>query len=461
VTTTVHIGAGAGFAGDRADGCVAVARTLAARRGPRYLIFETLAERTLALAQIARAQDPRRGYNERIAAMLEPILPTCVAAGIRIVGNFGAANPVAAGRMVATMAREKGLDGMVVAVVEGDDLLALATPEQIRSWPVVEGLELGDAPLLAANAYLGAGPIKAALELGAHVVVTGRVVDSALALGPLMHEFGLRHDDWDRLAAGTLAGHLLECGPQITGGYFADPGRKDVAGLASVGFPIAEVDPTGSIVITKADGTGGLVDARTVTEQLLYEIHDPSAYLVPDVTLDLTAVRVREEGPDRVVVTGARGHPAPRQLKATISSYGDWLAEAEISYAGPNALRRAELAVEILHERVRAGHRPTAVRIDIVGAASVLRPTGGGARPDRDHPGRAGREVDGDFRVRLAASAPERAAADRIVDEVLALYTAGPAGGCGVRQQVTQRVHTASVLVDRGVVRERVYRVSA
>jgi hypothetical protein len=451
--TTVHIGCGAGFAGDRADGGVAVAESLSGRTGPRYLVYETLAERTLALAQLARRADGRRGHTERLAEFLRPVLRRCVESGIRIVGNFGAANPPAAGRLVAELARDLGLPALRVAVVEGDDLLGYLPESEVRSWPVVEGLSLGAGPLIAANVYLGAGRIRAALDLGADVVVTGRIVDSALALGPLIHEFGWAADDWDRLAAGTLAGHLIECGPQVTGGYYADPGFKDVPGLAAVGFPIAEVTRDGTIVVTKPDGTGGRVDAATVTEQLLYEIHDPASYLGPDVTLDITGVTVAAAGPDRVVVRGARGRPPPATLKATVSGHGDWLAEAEISYAGPGARRRVELAAAVLRERL-AG-RPEPVRLDVIGVHSVLDSDAGVLRAAAtDGP-------DGDFRLRLAASAADPDAARDLVAEVTALYTAGPAGGGGVRHAVTHRVRTSSVLVDRAVVRERVQLVGS
>ena len=230
----------------------------------------------------------------------------------------------------------------------------------------------GRGEIISANLYLGAQPIAQALDQGADIVVTGRVADSALALGPLLHAFRWSADDWDRLAAGTLAGHLLECGAQVTGGYFADPGYKDVPGLAEVGYPIAEVDEAGEIVITKPAGTGGVVNRLTVIEQLLYEIHDPSAYLAPDVVLDLTNVEVAEIGKDRVRVSGAQGRPAPETLKATVCVDGGFLGEAEISYAGPNAAARAQLAAEVVRTRVRKRVPHLNVRIDAIGVQQRL-----------------------------------------------------------------------------------------
>src|SRR5215217_6927196 len=268
---TVFIGAGAGFAGDRTDAAGPVAEALARSDGPRFLIFETLAERTLELAQAL------------------------------------------------------GFPGILVAVVEGDDLTGALSPQEFAARETGGSL-LADGPaIVAANVYLGAAPIAEGLSRGADVVVTGRVADPSLALGPLIHAFGWAADDWDRLAAGTLVGHLLECGAQVTGGYFADPGVKDVPGMDAIGYPIAEVAADGSFVITKPDGTGGLVDRRTVTEQVLYEIHDPAAYLTPDVVLDLTEVELREIGPDRVRLHGARGKPAPETLKATVCFDGGLL----------------------------------------------------------------------------------------------------------------------------------------
>lgn len=261
--TTVYIGCGAGFAGDRWDAAVPVVATLARRDGPRYLMFETLAERTLALAQQARIENPEAGYSQYLERYVRPVMRDAKAAGIRIVSNFGAANPLGGARKLLAMAREEGIEGLKVAVVDGDDLTAVMTEAEIRNHVPVEGLDMPEGKMVAANVYLGAQPIADALALGADIVVVGRCSDPALALGPLLHEFGWSLDDLDRIAAGTLAGHLLECGAQVTGGYFADPGFKDVPDFGRVGFPIAEITADGAITITKADDTGGLVSHRT------------------------------------------------------------------------------------------------------------------------------------------------------------------------------------------------------
>jgi hypothetical protein len=443
----VFIGCGAGFADERSDAVGPVVTTLTRCEGPRYLMFETLAERTLALAQLERRRDPEAGYTPRLADFLHPILKSCRDAKITILGNFGAANPMAAAHRVLAIGRDIGIPDLRVAIVQGDDLLATVPDSVIRSWQVIEGLPLRDEPIVAANAYLGAEPIAEALRHDVDVVIVGRCTDSALALAPLIREFEWAADAWDALAAGTLAGHLLECSAQITGGYFADPGYKDVPDLAGVGLPIGEIDRDGTIVITKADDTGGLVSSRTVKEQLLYEIHDPANYVVPDVVLDMSAVTVTDIAPDRVRVVGAKGKPRPPTLKATISVEGGWLAEGEISYGGPNALARAELAGAVLAERLRILGIQCPTRIDLIGTVSTFDADASALRRD-------GRFApDGDYRVRLAGNAPDRRSAERIAGEVIGLYSTGPAGGGGVRKSISSRIQTRSVLLDRATVK--------
>ena len=443
-TNLLRIGCGAGFAGDRWDAAVPVVEALAAAGGPAVLMFETLAERTLALAQLRRRQQPDAGWEPTLDRFVRPVLARCVAAGIPIVGNFGAANPVGAAAVVQGLARELGLGPLRVAVVEGDDLLATLTPDQ---WAEVLPAGLRGRELVSANAYLGAQEIAAALRAGAQVVVTGRVADPALALGPLIAHFGWAEDDWDRLAAGTMVGHLLECGAQVTGGYFADPGVKDVPDLARVGFPIAEVAADGRCVITKPAGTGGCVTRRTVIEQLLYEIHDPAAYLTPDVVADLTLAEVHEEAADRVALSGVRGHARPPTLKATLCHEGGWLAEGEISYDGAGAAARARLGGDVVAERVRLLGLPVqALRRDLIGVASVF----------ADDAGRwvapAAQEAE-DVRLRVAGATPDRASAEALAREVMALYTCGPAGGGGVRTSVTPRLASDSCYVPRAWLR--------
>jgi hypothetical protein len=418
---TLAIGCAAGFGGDRAGVAVPVVETLIRRGGPSALIFEVLAERTLALAQLDKRRDPQRGYAPMMEAMLAPVLERCVRHGIPIVSNFGAANPRAAALRVREM-----LPGCRVAIVEGDDLSG-ARDVIARYMPVED--------LVSANVYLGGSAIAGALRAGAQVVITGRVADPALVVGPAMAHFGIAENDWDALACATIAGHLLECGAQVTGGYFADPGYKDVADLHDVGFPIAELPANGAFVIGKAENTGGCVNAGTVKEQLLYEVHDPAAYLTPDVTADISEVDVFEVGPDRVEVRGVRGHARPDTLKMLAWFPGGWLGEGEISYAGPNAAARARLAAEIVRRRLGDSLR---MRFDLIGLHSVF---GDGANLTfADHD---------DVRLRVAASHEDRSAIERLTQEVLALYTCGPAGGGGIRTNITQRLRSVACLIPR------------
>ncbi|MEJ8852128.1 acyclic terpene utilization AtuA family protein [Variovorax rhizosphaerae] len=437
------IGCAAGFSGDRTDAAGPVVDTLVARlaAGPNgqraFLIFETLAERTLALAQLRRRADPESaGYEPLLDAMLRPVLARCLANGIRIVSNFGAANPRAAARHIARIARELGAPQPRIAVVEGDDLSA---PEQRALLREQLGERIDGLRIVSANAYIGAEPIAAALDAGAQIVVCGRVADPSLAVGPAMSHFGWRADDWEKLGRATMAGHLLECGAQVCGGYFADPGFKDVPGLDNVGFPIAEIASDGHCTIGKSESTGGFVTEATVKEQLLYEVHDPEAYLTPDVIADIGEAEVHAIATDRVALTGVRGHARPTHYKVNVCHEGGWLAEGEISYAGPRAEARARLAADVLRSRLSG----LKLRVDLIGAVSILADDAGrtlAATPDS-----GARDV----RLRVAATHDDRAEAERLGREVMALYTCGPAGGGGVRSTLTPRLNTISCLLPR------------
>ncbi|MEX0731747.1 MAG: acyclic terpene utilization AtuA family protein [Aquisalimonadaceae bacterium] len=443
---TFLLGSGAGFSGDRTDAPIPVVAELIRRGGPSALLFETLGERTLAAAHRAMREEPTAGYEPLLRELLEPVLGDCLNHGIAILGNFGAANPQGACELVLDMAQALPWPGARIGLVQGDDVRDRLTELDLVPWEA-ETEPLPDAEsLISANVYLGAQPLVEALTQSAQVVVTGRVADPALFLAPLVHYFGWDWDDWDRLARGVMAGHLGECGAQITGGYFADPGRKEVPGLATLGYPIIEVESDGSLVITKPRDTGGLVTEQTVKEQLLYEVHDPSSYVTPDVVVDLSAVHVRQLGPDRVAVRGIGGKPAPGRLKTTICYESGWQAEAEISYAGPNALARARLSADVLRERLT--HRvPESLRrrLDIIGLASVFDGDDGGLPKDLEATDGAG-----DYRLRLAVHHTERRWVERATQELLALYCTGPAGGGGVRRSLQRRIRTASYLVARG-----------
>ena len=446
------IGCGAGFAGDRVDAALPVIEALATYNCPRYLIYEVLAERTLAIAQRLKREQATQGYSPWLDLYLQDALALCLDNDVRIVANFGSANPQAAAARIQTIASQQGCRVPKVAYVLGDDLLQTLSADEVLEHDFIEGTQTGRGELVAANAYLGSQPIADALATGADIVVIGRSTDSAMVLGPLLHEFGWSQDNPDLIATGITAGHLIECGSQITGGYFADPGFKDVEGLDNTGFPILEMSASGNITVTKPPNTGGVVNRQTVTEQLLYEIHDPAAYLTPDITLDLTNIEIEDLGADRVNVSGAVGHKPPPTLKATICFDSGWLGEAEISYAGPNALARAELAADVVKKRVAnsdlAGNNP--LRVDIQGKLAVLDDDSGSLREGlQDVGAQTTADQLSEYRVRAATRTLDRSAAEAVANEVLALYCCGPAGGSGVRQSVTPQISTASILVDR------------
>jgi len=439
----LRIGCAAGFSGDRTDAAEPVVNALIAAGGPAVLIFETLAERTLALAQLARRSDPDGGYEPLLDEMLRPVLARCVKHGIRIVSNFGAANPAGAARRIHALAAELGLRAPRIAVVEGDDL---SGPHHQALLADALGAQAERLQMVSANAYLGAEAIADALLAGADIVVCGRVADPSLTVGPALAHFGWARDDWTRLGRATMVGHLLECGTQVSGGYYADPGYKDVPGLARLGYPIAEIDADGHCVVGKPPGTGGRIDVHTVKEQLLYEVHDPSAYLTPDVVADIGAAELTQVGPDRVRLTGVRGHARPATLKVNVCHATGWFAEGEISYAGARAEARARLAGQVLAERLQGLGR---LRIDLIGVASVFAADDGAWLADT--PAGDARDV----RLRVAMNHAERRGAERLVREVTALYTCGPAGGGGVRTALRPRLGTVSCSIARALVPAR------
>jgi hypothetical protein len=439
---TIRIGSGAGYSGDRIE----PALELAEKGAIGYLVFECLAERTIALAQQARQADPAAGYDPLLAERMRMVLPACVARGVRVITNMGAANPASAARTTAAIARELGLPGLRIAAVTGDDVT-----ERVRAadLPLIETSgRVSDVAerMISANAYLGSAPIAEALAAGADVVITGRVGDPALFVAPLIHEFGWAMDDWVRLGRGNLVGHLLECAGQITGGYFADPGYKDVADLARLGFPLAEVTADGDAVITKVAGSGGRVSLATCKEQLLYELHDPAAYLQPDVIADFSGVRFTEHGADRVAVSGGTGRARTPTLKVSVGYRDSFVGEGQMSYAGPGALARGRLALRIVEERLKlTGVQTSELRFDGIGLDAAHR-----------GPGVAQAAEPGEVRIRVTGRCASLREAVRIGNEVETLYTNGPAGGGGAWKSAREVVGVVSTLIPRDWVQPRV-----
>jgi hypothetical protein len=435
---TIRIGAGAGFSGDRIE----PALELVEQGDLDFLVFECLAERTIALAQDARRRDSSTGYDPLLIERMRRVLPAAHQRGVRIVTNAGAANPLGAAQAVAGLARDLGLASIRIAAVLGDDVLDIitATPFALvdRS-----GSTTDLAGIVSANAYLGAAPIVDALAAGADVVITGRVGDPALFVGPLAHAFGWRLDDAELIGRATVIGHLLECAGQLTGGYFADGYRTQVEGLARLGFPLAEVDADAGAVLTKVRGSGGRLGIASCKEQLLYEILDPAAYHQAEVIADFTDVRFTEIGADRIRVSGGSGRARSGLLKVSIGYDDGFIGEGQISYAGSGAAARGQLAIDIVRERLKIiGAAVHEVRGELIGVDSVSRVTQRGGDP---------REV----RVRIAARAADARAAVTIGTEVEALYTNGPAGGGGVTRGVRPVVAVASALIPADLVKAR------
>lgn len=337
---TVRLGGGQGFYG---DGLAPVADLLEA--GVDYLVCEALAELTLAILLKDRQRDENLGYTRDLPLYLQAALPFVLDGRTRFITNAGGINPIAAGRAVKTAAAALGVRGIKVATVVGDDVR-----------PHAAALGLSEDALFA-NAYLGARPIVDALDAGAHVVITGRVADAALFLAPLVHELGWRWDDWDRLAAGIVVGHLLECSGQVAGGNYSGAWWENPA-PTRIGFPIAEVEDDGTAVITKPSVAGGMVTFDTVREQLLYEVHDPSRYLSPDVVADFTSLTLNDLGDDRVRVSGTRGAPAPDTYKGLVCTPAGWAGEVRLAYSWPDAEAKARAAVRFVRERAEANGVP-------------------------------------------------------------------------------------------------------
>lgn len=370
---------------------------------------------------------------------MEKVLPLAYKNKIKVITNMGSANPISAANKVKEIAAAAGLSGMKIAAVTGDDVLSkLGQYKERQIWETGHPLKELDGEVVSANAYMGCDPIIEALAAGADIIITGRVSDPALFLAPLIYEFGWEKDDWDKLGKGTLVGHLLECGGQVCGGYFADPGQKDVPDLERLGFPLAEVREDGTFFVTKVEGSGGCITRHTCIEQMIYEIHDPRRYLTPDVTADFSEVQFVQIGKDKVQVQGATGHPKTETLKVSVGYKDCFIGEGEISYGGTGALARAKLAADIVKKRfAMTDLNLDEVKIDYIGLNSTYW--------NHNYPYTAPKEV----RLRVSGRTKSFETAKRIGCEVEALYTNGPAGGGGARQSVREIMSIASILIDR------------
>jgi hypothetical protein len=432
---TIRIGCGAGFSGDRLE----PAEILTEKGNLDYLVLECLAERTIALAQKRKQLNPELGYDTFLERRMRKLLPTLSKNKICIITNMGAANPLAAAQKVKDISLELGLN-IKVAAVFGDDVLSMLDFEALAMETNLPVKQSGE--IISANAYLGMDGILKALENGSQIIITGRVADPSLFLAPMIHEFGWKHDDYDILGQGTVIGHLLECAGQITGGYFADKDKKSVPGLDILGHPIAEISNDGSAIISKVEGTGGLINLATVKEQLLYEVINPNQYITPDVEANFTTVKLEDLGQNQVLVKGGTGKSKPVNLKVSVGYKAFYLGEGEISYAGFGAEDRARLAGEIIEKRLSYSFKE--IRTDYIGISAVHRTSFGHNNSPYE------------VRLRVAAKADTIEKAAIIGEEVEALYTNGPAGGGGVRKIQTEVIGVVSVLMERNKVKDQI-----
>jgi Acyclic terpene utilisation family protein AtuA len=418
--SVIRIGNGAGFWGDNLD----APRRLAEQGRLDYLTLEYLAELTLSILAHQKSRNPEAGFVSDFPIVLKSLIPVLAAQPrLKIVTNAGGMAPQACAREVGAILAQSGLGAIRVAAVSGDDLFPridelTTVGEAFTNFDTSAAFDDARPQLASANAYLGAGGIVAALSQGARIVVTGRVADASLTVGPAIHEFGWSWTDWNRLAAATVAGHLIECGAQVTGGMFS--GWQSTLSLENLGYPIAEISETGHFVITKPAGTGGLVSIDTVAEQLVYEIGDPAHYLTPDVDADFSQVRLEAVGPDQVAVTSARGNPAPASLKVSMAYRDGYMASGSLVVCGDDADRKARLCGELILSRLRAaGINLARTHIECLGTGDTL--PGVWQRPE------SALEVV----LRVSVHDPSREAVERFVREFSPLVGSGPPGVTG------------------------------
>lgn len=439
---TIRIGSGAGYAGDRIEPAV----ELMEKGNLDYIIFECLAERTIAIGQQDKLKDPTKGYNQLLDSRMKAILKLAKENKIKVITNMGVANPIAAVKRTKEIAQALGVTDLKIAAVTGDDIW-----ENLEHYYESDILELDcklgelKEQILSANVYLGSDGIVEALENGADIVITGRVSDPALTIAPLMYEFGWSLEkNPDQIGQAVLAGHLLECGGQVTGGYYADPGFKDVPNLERLGFPLVEISDDGSLIVTKVEGSGGMVTIDTCKEQLIYEIHNPARYLTPDATADFSKVTFAEIGKDRVKAANATAHQKPETLKVSVGYRDCFIGEGEISYGGLNSLKRAQLAAEIVKKRLEIiGVELDEYKVDYIGYNSLYNAKIADQLSVGEFP---------EIRLRISGRTKDRENAALIANEVETLYTNGPAGGGGATKKVSEVISICSIFVPRDII---------
>ncbi len=448
MSDTIRIASGQGFWGDLARAPIDQARL-----GPiDVLVMDYLAEVTMSILQKQKLRDPQAGYARDFVEVVTELAPDIAEKRFKVISNAGGVNPEGCARAIVEGARSRGVTGLKVAVVTGDDLLPrldelLAAGAELRHMETGEAFAAIRDRIVSANAYLGARPIADALARGADVVVTGRTTDTGLTLAPLVHRFGWAWDDWDKVAAGTVAGHILECGAQSSGGNFTD--WHTVPDMARIGFPIAEVSADGTFVVTKHAGTGGRVSRGTVAEQLLYEIGDPTDYITPDGVADFTTIYVDDLGGDRVRVHGIGGRPATPFLKVSGAYADGWKATSTLVYAWPDAAAKARAAAGILKDRLDAlGHQFDEYRAEVLGLSALSELAEIDAPADLD-----------EVQLRVSVRGPDRAAVDAFGREIAPLILTGPSavtGFAGGRPRASEVIAYWPALIPRELVEAHV-----
>ena len=446
----IRVGSGAGFANDRIEPAV----ELLDKGKLDYLFFECLGERTVAFAMLRKNKDPDKGYDSQLELRFDKLFEIYQKKQIKtkIISNMGAANPIGAAIVIAKMAKERGLDHLKIAAVIGDDVLNKI--DNYMNQPLMEtGKLLGTIKdtIVNANAYIGCESIVEALKNNADIVITGRAADPSLTVGPCVYEFEWKMNDWDKLGCATVAGHLMECGGQATGGYYANPGYKeDVPEPWKLGFPLCNIYENGDIEITKVEGSGGIVTEGTIKEQLLYEIQDPSNYITPDVVANFTKVQIQQIGNNIVSVKGGKGKSKTGKIKINCGYHDCYIGEGEISYGGLNCIARARLAGETVLKRLElCGIEYSEIKVDIIGVDSLYRNKIGMEMTSGDN---------SEVRLRVAARTKDYFNADRVGYEVETLLCCGPASGGGARRLVREIVSLGSILIDeKDVVTEVLY----
>src|SRR5437868_1020410 len=446
----IRIASGQGFWGDLLDAPV---RQVEGGQID-YLMLDYLAEVTMSIMQKQRARDPQAGYARDFVPLMKQILPACVERNIRVTANAGGVNVEGCANAVREVARELGLSGKFrIGLVTGDDIMPridelLERGIELRNMDTSEPLSTVRASIQSANVYLGAWPMAEALNRGAQIVITGRATDTGLTLAPIIHEFGWREDDWDKLAAGTIAGHIIECGAQCSGGYCQYEWRT-IPDLANVGFPIAEASPDGAFVITKHEGTGGRVNVPSIKEQLVYEMGDPREYITPDCVADFTTIQLADDGADRVRVFGIKGRAATDSLKVSISYSAGYKAVGTLVYAWPDAYEKAKAADEILRARLdRLGLQFDQIMTEYVGANATHGPLAG--EPSSDL---------AEVQLRVGVRGDDPAAIERFTKEIAPLILTGPpavTGFAGGRPKVEEIVAYWPALIPKSEITPRV-----